>query len=215
MKNVENQKYLVTISGLKLLMHNGQLSDPLNAYAKSMKEISKKVSKTDADHAELKRREFIGSLYFDSDDPKAKPAHKGMGPFIPRDWLEAMLIEGARKKRKGKDFESSIFVVDEQYPLEYDGPRDMESLSTDPKFRLEKRIVVGKGKSVIRTRPLFRNWRVTFEVEFPAEFINASDVEEAITAAGHLVGLGDWRPRYGRFTNDVFELVRMPKPKAA
>ena len=41
-----------------LLMHNGALADPLNFWAKKMKEITAKQKKTDADHEEIGRLEW-------------------------------------------------------------------------------------------------------------------------------------------------------------
>ena len=40
-------------------------SGPLNRHSQSIAQITKKKKKTDADHRELSRREFFGSLYLD------------------------------------------------------------------------------------------------------------------------------------------------------
>jgi hypothetical protein len=58
------EKYACRITGAApLILHNVQLADPLNAYAKEMKKISGKRRKTDADLEELARFEWHGSLY--------------------------------------------------------------------------------------------------------------------------------------------------------
>jgi hypothetical protein len=66
---------------------------------------------------------------------------------------------------------------------------------------LDKRRVVVQRNGVNRTRPALKaGWRATFElmVALP-EYIPPSDLNDAIGAAGRLVGVGDFRPTYGRF----------------
>lgn len=42
-----------------LLQHNGQTTDPLNPFSRAMSEISSKRKKTEADHRERDRLEFL------------------------------------------------------------------------------------------------------------------------------------------------------------
>ncbi len=187
--------YNVEISGSRLLMHNSELSDPLNPYAKALKEITSKSKKSDADHLESRRREFIGGLYFD----------KELGPVIPADVLDAMIIEGGRKYKLGKQFSSVVRVVDPAYKLEYSGPRTKEALWKDEGFRLVKRARVNGGSSVQRTRPLFTKWKLKFQIQSVPEVVNEANLHEALRAAGLHVGIGDWRPKYGSFLVDSFK----------
>ena len=74
-----------------LLMHNGQTADPLNKFAKAMKEIAGKRKKTEADLVELARIEYLAGLYMGPN-----------GPVIPSVMLEAAITEGAKKAKNGK-----------------------------------------------------------------------------------------------------------------
>ena len=66
MSNEENSRYfLVKIQGDQLLMHNGQLADPLNEHTKRLKEFTSKKRKSDDDHIKIGEIEFQGGLYFD------------------------------------------------------------------------------------------------------------------------------------------------------
>ena len=56
------QKFRLT-SVAPLLMHNGQLSDPLNPWAQAIKRITDKRKKTLADLEEVGRLEWYGGLY--------------------------------------------------------------------------------------------------------------------------------------------------------
>ncbi|MCM8736011.1 hypothetical protein M5E06_17905 [Azospirillum sp. A1-3] len=169
-----------------LLMHNGQLADPLNSFAKSIAEISSKRKKTDADHIEMGRREFYGSLYM-----------SGGRPCIPGEMLEAVMIAGAKKEKRGPQAKAGL-LVDGNATLLYDGPTTAEELWADERFRLRVPVKVGMAK-VMRTRPRFDGWSADIEVKFLPSMLNAREVKSFLQAAGEQVGIGDWRPRFGRF----------------
>ncbi len=188
------------ISGPALIMHNGRLANPRDPYAKALKEVTAKKKKSDEDHEETSRREFQGGLYHDDD----------IGPYIPGEALQTMLVEGSRKAKQGREF-VSVTVEEDRVPLEYKGPRDREGLWADDKFVHTVGVKVTTSR-VMRTRPLFRNWRVSFTITIEdGATVNPGDVERALTTAGRMVGLGDWRPgsprggRHGRFVLDSFE----------
>ena len=56
---------------------------------------------------------------------------------------------------------------------------------------------------VMRTRPVFRNWSCTAVAQYDPDVLNLRDIEEIAADAGKLVGLGDWRPKHGRFETQV------------
>jgi hypothetical protein len=172
-----------------LIMHNGQLADPMNEFVREMKKITRKPAKqkTDADHIELARLEFLGGLYLDEDKE----------PCIPGENLEAMLIEAARKQRLGKQAEAAI-ICDGMFPLIYDGPRDPKALWEDGRFRFTKGAKpTGQGR-VMRTRPIFRSWSLLFTLAFDDSVIDEAQVRDMLVIAQGM-GLGDWTPRHGRF----------------
>lgn len=69
-------------------MHSGQTADPLNHYAKALKAVSSKRSKTDADHEEMSKIEWFASLYLD----------KSQRVILPDYLLEAAFINGAKNR---------------------------------------------------------------------------------------------------------------------
>lgn len=169
-----------------LLMHNGQLIDPLSPFSRSIAEITKKRKKTDADHEEMARREFFGGLYV-----------SGGEPCIPAEMLEAALVKGAMKEKRGPAAKAGI-LVEHNAKLEYDGPRDPDELWADPKFRLRVAAKVGPSR-VMRTRPRFDGWSASIAVRFLPSLLNSDDIRNFLVTAGEQVGIGDWRPRFGRF----------------
>lgn len=169
-----------------LLMHNGQLVDPLNQFSRSIAEITSKRKKTDADHAELGRREFFGGLYLMNGEP-----------CIPAEMLEAALIRGAMKEKRGPQAKAGL-LVENNVALLYDGPRDPKALWADDRFQFRVAAKVGQAK-VMRTRPRFEGWSADIEVKFLPELLNAREVRSFLVTAGEQIGIGDWRPRFGRF----------------
>jgi len=72
---------------------------------------------------------------------------------------------------------------------------------------LDQRRVVVQRNGVNRVRPaMHKGWRVDFEVEvILPEYITRDVLGAAINNAGRLVGIGDFRPTYGRFQVVKFE----------
>lgn len=195
----------VTISGPALLMHNGRLANPLDPYTKALKAATveaKRQKKTDESLIEVARTEFQGGLYHDDD----------IGPYLPREAIEAMIVEGSRKAKQGKEF-VSVSVEEDRVPLQYKGPREREALWGDERFRYATGVKVGRAR-VMRMRPVFKDWRASFTIAVEDDAtVTVADVEKAIVLAGRKIGLGDWRPgaphggRHGRFAVESFEEV--------
>jgi hypothetical protein len=122
-------------------------------------------------------------------------------PCIPAEMIEACIYRAARKSKKGKAAEAALFV-DGDAPLSYDGPKDVEDLIRNENFRFRKAVNVA-GSAVMRTRPIFKSWQCSFKVmvieDSEVESRNDSHVRGFIEKAGKAIGLGDWRPKYGRF----------------
>ena len=55
---------------------------------------------------------------------------------------------------------------------------------------------------IMRTRPKFPAWALSFELAYQDEIANRSSIEKWLTDAGQFVGLCDYRPRFGRFEVD-------------
>jgi len=171
-----------------LLMHNGQLANPLNPLVKQMKSLTGLRKKSDEVHIELSRLEFRAGLYVSSDGQVE----------IPSEVLESSIIEGAKKSKLGKQFKSSICINDSS-PLDYG-----ENLSVDElwerheEFADVRPVKVGQSR-VMRTRPIFRDWRLSFRVDYNPELVNPEQIVLAVQDAGSQVGLCDYRPKFGRF----------------
>ncbi len=175
-----------------LLMHNGQLANPLNPIVKQMKALTAQRKKTDEIHAELSRLEFKAGLYLSADGTVE----------VPSEVIESCLVEGAKKSKLGKQFKSAIAVL-ENAPLDYGEKLTPDQLwERNEEFADVRGVKVGASR-VMRTRPIFRNWRLKFEVSFNPDLLNPENIVQAVADAGAQVGLCDYRPKFGRF--QIFE----------
>lgn len=75
---------------------------------------------------------------------------------------------------------------------------------------LDTRRVTVQRAGVNRTRPALRTgWRasVQFQILTP-EYIDPTLFQDVLSTAGRLVGVGDFRPTYGRFFTSKFEVTQ-------
>ena len=63
-----------------------------------------------------------------------------------------------------------------------------------------------KGR-VNRYRPIFKNWELEFVIMVLDDRIETDVLKLALDEAGRTTGIGDWRPRYGRFVVTKFQEV--------
>lgn len=179
-------KYKLT-SSAPLIMHNGQTADPLNKWSKSLKAISSKRAKTEADYEEMARLEFLAGMYLDKD-----------GPILPANVLDSVIVNGAKKSKEGMTAKSGCFCF-EHAKLEYDGPRTANELYADDNFRFSALVRVGMAR-ISRMRPIFKEWSTVITLHMEDTLVNPSQVDKWLNDAGTQVGICDWRPQYGRFT---------------
>ena len=174
-------------SDCPMLSHNGQTADPLNKFAKAMKQVSGRRKKTDADYEELARIEFLAALYMGPN-----------GPIIPAANLDSMIQGAARKSREGASAKSGVFCAQDMQ-LVYNGPATSDALWADESFRHVAIVRIGQAR-IPRTRPVFKEWSGTVALNVETSVVNPERLDDWMLVAGTQVGLGDWRPQHGRFT---------------
>lgn len=170
-----------------LLMHNGNLADPMSEGSQRLAKAASKRQKTLEDHKALSRIEWENSLYLDEDER----------PCLPGEVLEACLCEGAKRFKLGKAAKGGV-ICDGNFPIEYDGPKDRKALWEHGGFIKRAGVRIQKNR-VIRTRPMFPDWSCSFVIDWdPLLVKDESQLIDIVKSAG-LTGVGDWRPKFGRF----------------
>lgn len=180
------------IGSRPLLMHSGRLSDPLDPIARDLAKITGKRFKTAADHEEIARIEWYGGLWLSDGHP-----------CLPSEAIEGSFIDAARARRKPKQARAGMMVM-APCPLDYDGPRDIDRLWENQTFQLRRSVRVHNART-IRTRPHFPTWRAEATVNFVPSLLDRAEVLDIFAIAGAQEGIGDWRPKYGRFTVEFIE----------
>lgn len=180
----------VNITGkAPLLMHSDRFANPLDPLTKAHKELTGKRKKTDDDHLAIAKSEFIGGCYY----------RKETGFYIPAQNLDACIIAGAKLQKLGVKFKQGVQVVDDELRLQGIRSKSPEELWENPDNVDVRGVKVGTAK-VMRYRPIFRKWATSATVAFNPDVVSESDVRKAIQDAGNLIGMCDYRPRFGRFT---------------
>lgn len=185
--------FRLTLAGTApLLMHNGRLANPLDPAAQALKKLTGKRNKTQTDYNDLARVEFLGGLYLDPD----------IGPHLPGDNIWRALQDAAKKERKGRAVAEGLLITSDVNPLSYRGPRTADELWDDENFRHMTTVRI-KTERTVRCRPIFRDWRCDAEGLLDENILELDDLARIADTAGQRIGVGDWRPRYGRFTATV------------
>ena len=123
------------------------------------------------------------ALYFDEE----------IGCYAPSTWIEASLRETAKDFKQGKKtykntILSSVFCESEKIPLHkktYD--------------EIDVRAVVIQRNRIAKGRPKFNTWELEFVLCFDETRIKKDILKQILEEAGATKGIGDYRPKFGRF----------------
>lgn len=189
-----------------LVMHNAAMIDQDNPHVQRIVALNrdlKKLKKDDFDgrekvRREMEKEEWMGSIYWDSED----------GLYVPGENVIACITAGARKIKMGKQAECAIVPLPDVIPIQMERkyPRDLEALCKVSEFSFRKpvRIPPRTGARLMKVRPVVpTGWSIEFEIEFDEKEFPEKDLIEAMQCGGSLAGLGDWRPRFGRFLVEI------------
>lgn len=201
----------------ELLMHSSRLVNPMDPATKELgaAHAEWKRAKTDEAFEAMARAEFAGSMYYN----ETEVGDTVIGPFWSSDAFHACLKRAGAKVTKTGRTTFKNFVAaglqpgnSDENPLTYrsfkagPAPRALNDLWAEPGYRFQRPVRVGAAQ-VIRTRPVFQNWRFDVPFLLDTEVLDLADLERVLVIAGQVVGLGDWRPekggRRGRFTAEV------------
>jgi hypothetical protein len=177
-----------------LVFHNIRLADPRDSYTRQIAELtSKGQNRTEADEVEIERLEWYGGLYHAPD----------IGVYVPASNIVRCLRNAGAVTRLGKKVQGGISMLTDRVPLEHGGPRDLAEMYADPQYTLRVAVGINRAK-IMRVRPIFRTWRLGFEVELGEDVLDLAELEAVAERAGRSEGLGDGRTLgYGRFTATV------------
>ena len=117
---------------------------------------------------------------------------------IPGEYLRMAIINAAKFRQDPRSPRKSAMDL---YKAGVVSLTQLASLGKTAWDYEDRRRVVIQRSGVNRVRPAMRaGWTAEFElmVTLP-EYITRSDLNDVIATAGRLIGVGDFRPTYGRF----------------
>lgn len=158
-----------------------------------LKVFTGKRKKTDDDHAAISAIEFEASCYYE------KKWH------IPAANFEAMLLASAKHFKLGTTIKQALLVPDDAEFNFADKELIPADLFTLSEYVDQRTVKVGTSKT-IRTRPIFHDYTVKFTCWLDTDKMNVDQLQQIVENAGKYVGLGDYRPRYGRFEIEKVEV---------
>jgi hypothetical protein len=134
----------------------------------------------------------------------------------PSSHIEGAMVKAAagfkitgKRGKSYKDLFSANVVID---PL--DIPHNMvvpDELDTDADkpLYIDMRPVIVMRARVVRLRPCFKvGWELCFTINVTDDELPFEILHDVLTLAGKTVGIGDYRPKFGRFMVTRFELVK-------
>ena len=176
-----------------MMMHNGRLANPLDPYVQELKKYTSKRSKTEEDLARIMEIETRGGCYETPDGLLAQPTEAVWASFH----------EAAKAYKRGKDLERALIPTPEMVPLHIAG----ELISADEFIKdpthIDYRSVVVSGRRVMRARVLVHDWEALHTMELLEDIVDVDVLKPIVERAGRVVGLGDFRPRFGTYTTEI------------
>jgi hypothetical protein len=124
---------------------------------------------------------------------------------VPGEYLRMAIVNAARFRQDPRSPRKSAMDLYKAgvVPLTMLAPLGVKAWDYE-----DKRRVVVQRNAVTRVRPAFKaGWQVTFDllVNLP-EYIDPTTLLDVLNTAGRLIGVGDFRPTYGRFQVSAFSV---------
>ena len=120
---------------------------------------------------------------------------------MPTRNIHACLRDSAKRVKKGKIVDQAIVFENEAEKIifEFDGEKnDLKALFDSGQF-MDRRSVGNQKNRVMRTRPRFNEWELHFKLAFDETSLSRRELLDILQSAGRYIGLGDYRPTFGRF----------------
>lgn len=117
---------------------------------------------------------------------------------IPGEYLRMAIINAAKFRQDPRSPRKSAMDL---YKAGVVSLTPLASLGIETWDYLDKRRVVVQRAGINRSRPAVKaGWRASFDLQVALpEYITSADLQEVISMAGRVIGVGDFRPTFGRF----------------
>lgn len=150
--------------------------------------------------------EWKDYLYVDSDGEIYQPAIHFDSAMVKA--AVNFKIQGKRGKTYKDLFKGNVFCSPDEILHGIKAPDTLDNDGDKPLYLDYRPVVVNRAR-VGRLRPARSpGWKLDFVIEVLDDQIPHNVVLEVLTMAGKTVGIGDFRPRFGRFIVTHFEVEK-------
>jgi hypothetical protein len=187
-----------------LIMSNPQTVQLTNEYSvesRRLQTLSKAARKKQAEdqlvdlEAKQRKNDFESSAYWADGNF-----------FLPDTVIMAVMKESARSMKKGKDIDRAVLMSETEAIIKTRARfKSLEEAFDDEGFRLEgpAKVPPKTGALIWKCRCMIPSaWSIDFTLEYAEEQVTRTALVEISRNAGALVGVGGWRPKFGRFTSE-------------
>lgn len=149
-------------------------------------------------------QEWHNYLYTNSDNEIYQPATHFDGCMAKA--AAGFKVQGQRGKTYSALFKGNVFCSPDEIQHGIKKPETLDGDADKPLY-LDLRPVVIQRARIARIRPCFKpGWKLNFTIEVLDDQIPPNVVNEVLQLAGKTIGIGDFRPRFGRFMVTHFEV---------
>lgn len=125
------------------------------------------------------------SAYINNKGELYQPADHILGSLVK---AGTNFIVGGKGKKTFKEFiKGGVIITPDAIP------------HIIPKYEIDKRRAVIQRAAIMRVRPRLDEWELSFQIQIINENITSAELNKILTYAGESIGIGDFRPRFGRF----------------
>lgn len=183
-------KLSFSINGLSPhVQHSAKLADPMDPITIALAELTSLSSKkkTLEIRQQIHTLEWMGGLYLNADQRVIVPG------FV----IEGAMYEAGKAIRKGPQVQGGLRSPGD-WLLLYPGPKSLDKLKEDAEYRFTVGVKNPSTKGrLMRTRPIFRQWQLKFDLEYRPDMLSEKDVTRMVNLLGSDIGLSDDRHKMG------------------
>lgn len=125
---------------------------------------------------------------------------------LPGEYLRRSIVTAAKFKQDPRSPRKSAMDLVNASVISM---TELASLGKTEWDFLDRRRVTVQRAGITRTRPgVAKGWRAAFDLTvLSPEYIDPAFLRDLISSAGRLIGVGDFRPTYGRFDTVAFDVT--------
>lgn len=202
------KSYSIHLKSLSpFIMNRDTLANPLHPMKKKLSELTGLKVKQDEHHMAIAKLQWNACLYYEDD----------IGVFLSSKMITGCFRASARKERKGLLMKAVIidcFPGTPLLPYVDMTPEKLWDITNKKGSRIhcfEEALNI-QNKKTMKTRPIFHEWEVKFNILLNTEILSESDLKRIIERAGFEYGFGELRPEMangvcGRFSLEDMKVI--------